>query len=135
MSEGDELKRLALATAHHLAAESVTCETSLLQIGGKYQTSACRLHQDIVEIRMHIQRLVGGYGPGRGGPDHRIDRAVGQPIQAKGFGKFFALAFLQWETDVDGDGFLVLVLDLRLGQRRTAIEAPVDRLQAAVKIS
>jgi hypothetical protein len=34
------------------------------------------------------------------------------------------------KADIDGDVGLVGVLDLGLGQRRAAVEAPVDRLQA-----
>ncbi len=76
---------------------------------------------------MHVQCLVGRNGPGRGGPDHDAGR-LGQIRQTERSSQLVGI--LDFEGDVDGIGFLVLIFDLRLGQRRTAVEAPVHRLQA-----
>ncbi|MNO90977.1 hypothetical protein D3C76_825110 [compost metagenome] len=76
---------------------------------------------------MDVQRLVGRDGPGRGGPDDDVG-GLRQARQAEGSGQLVGI--LDGEADVDGRGFLVGVLDFRLGQRRTAVEAPVHRLQA-----
>ena len=79
---------------------------------------------------MRADRLVRGQGPGRRRPDHRVGgmldagaEDLAQPVEV-GHG----------ECDVDRIGGLVLVLDLGLGERRAAVEAPVDGLQAAVEM-
>jgi hypothetical protein len=59
--------------------------------------------------------------------------SVGSLRQAEGGGQLFR--FGEREADVDRRIALVLVFDFRFGQRRAAIEAPVDRLQAAVDIA
>jgi len=76
---------------------------------------------------VHVQRLVGRDGPRGGGPD---DDGGGlfQARQAERVGQ--ALLVGDVEGDVDGVGFLVLVFHFRFGQGRTAVEAPVHRLQA-----
>ena len=68
--------------------------------------------------------LVGRDGPGRGGPDHEVDRAV-EGLEARGLRQ-------KLEAHVDGRARLVAVLDLGLGERGVAVLAPVHRLVAAV---
>ena len=46
-----------------------------------------------------------------------------------------AVALVERESDVDRDVLAILVLDLGFGQRALAVEAPVDRLQAAIQIA
>jgi hypothetical protein len=50
-------------------------------------------------------------------------------------GDALALGSIEAEADVDRRRFLVLVLDLGLGQRRAAVEAPVHRLQALEQVA
>jgi hypothetical protein len=83
---------------------------------------------------MDADRLVGRQRPRRRRPDHREGRAaqVGQP---EGGGNLGGVVIMHLEGDVDGRGILVLVLDLGLGQRRTTVETPVNRLEALVEIT
>jgi hypothetical protein len=93
---------------------------------------ALGLHQRVDHFRVHVQRLVGRDGPRGGGPDHDeavIGRQLVRPKAAP------ACRFGELEADVDGRIALVLVFHFRFGQRRAAVEAPVDRLQAAVDIA
>ena len=80
-------------------------------------------------MRVDVERLVGGNGPGRGGPNHGkcggIER--GQP---KGGGQLAGVGALKGH--VDGRALLVLVFDFEFGQGAAAIEAPVDGLQTPI---
>src|SRR4051812_17556121 len=80
---------------------------------------------------MDVQRLVGGQGPGRGGPDD--GEAVPLHWNVEGFREL--LLFCERKTDIDGRIPAVLVLDLSFGERRAAVEAPVDRLESSVNVA
>ncbi len=78
---------------------------------------------------MDVERLVGGDGPGGGGPDHRVGvLARRQGGETEGGGEL--LGFGADKAHVDGRAGFVLVFHFRFGQRRAAVETPVDRLQA-----
>ena len=91
------------------------------------------LHQRVADFGAHVQGLVRRDGPRGRGPDDDetfIDR---QLVQAEGGGDLVVL--VEREADVDRRVALVLVFDFGLGQRRTAVEAPVDGLQAPIDIA
>lgn len=127
MAEVDQFQRLALGGGDHLALALVARQAGLDQGLGQHQVTIAGIDQRVVDLRMHVQRLVGRDGPGRGGPDDDLRRLV-QGRQAEGRGQLVGIRHR--EADVDGRRLLVGVLDLGLGQRRTTVEAPVDRLQA-----
>ncbi len=127
MAEADQLQRLAFATGGDFTSQAVALQTGLHQLLGQYQQTLAGVDQRIDELGMHVQRLVGRNGPGRGGPDHDAG-GLGQIRQTERSSQLVGI--LDREGDVDGIGFLVLIFDFRLGQRRTAVEAPVHRLQA-----
>ena len=81
---------------------------------------------------MHVQRLVGRDRPRRRGPDHREAGLVAAAPAGRTRVASLRSRLGEREADVDREVLAVLVLDLGLGQRRAAVEAPVDRLQAAV---
>ena len=86
--------------------------------------AAVVLDGGIDRLGLERDRLVGRDGPGRGGPDHEVDRAI-EGLEAGGLAR-------QLEADVDGRARLVGVFDLGLGERGVAVLAPMDRLVAAV---
>ena len=133
--KSDVLQRITLAGGNYLAFQLITRHTGRLQMGRKQQTAALGLNQGVVEIRMHIQRLIGGNSPWRGGPDQRKHIAIRQLAQAKRLGKLCPLTVDKRKAHIDGDGLLVLVLNFSFGQRRAAVEAPIDGLEAAIKIA
>ncbi len=109
-------------------------QARLLQVRGQDEVSARRVHQVVGELRMYVERLVGRQGPRRRGPDDRVARPRGIQVgEAEGARQ--PVVIREREADVDRDVLAVLVLDLRLGQRRAAIEAPVHRLEAAVDVA
>ena len=67
--------------------------------------------------------------PRRGRPDRNRDDRIVLYGDAESGGEGFR--FDRVIGDVHGWRYLVGIFDLRLGQRRTAIETPVDRLEAA----
>ena len=95
---------------------------------GHHQALVTNLHQHVFEVRIQRDPLVGRQGPGRGGPDDHRDLAAARTIISRGEIRFERGLLDRLETDVDRKRFLVLVLDLGLGQRRAAVGAPVHRL-------
>ncbi len=82
-----------------------------------------RVEGHVLLARVHRDGEVGREGPGGRRPDDdRLARGVGEP----GRGRH------QRELHVDRRGLLLLVLHLRLGERRLAVHAPVDGLQPLV---
>ena len=96
-------------------------------------------NQRVVELRMHRDRTVRRQCPGSRGPDGDRGRHIDQQVALVGECIDEALrqigAVDHLEAHVDARGGLVLVLDLRLGQRRAAIQAPMHRLVALVHVA
>src|SRR6267143_5997782 len=82
---------------------------------------------------MNVERLVGGQGPRGGGPDHSVALVRRKPGEAKRLRNL--LVFKKRKADIDRRVLALLVLDLGFGQRRAAVEAPVDGLQAAIDVA
>ncbi len=80
---------------------------------------------------MQGDRLVGGQRPRRRGPDHHADRTLARVSRDMFAARQKRRRIHHGETHVDGGRGLVHVFDLGLGQRRTAVAAPVHRLVAA----
>ncbi|MDT4842906.1 hypothetical protein FQZ97_768210 [compost metagenome] len=127
VTEADQFQRLAFRRGDHLALQAVALQAAFDQFLGQQQQLVANIDQGVIELRVDVERLVGGNGPGRGGPDHDA-RRLDQRAQAKSRGQ--PVVVLDREGHVDGIGFLVLVLDFRFSQGRAAVETPVDRLQA-----
>jgi hypothetical protein len=84
----------------------------------------------VVEFRMKRDRQVRRNRPRRRRPDQYRDRARGEFGDA--LGEFVGALGRERELDVNRRRRVILVLDLRLGERRAAMDAPVDRLLAFV---
>ena len=91
-----------------------------------------RLHEHVVEGVAEHHRAVGRQGPGGGGPDRDAQRRS-VCLHARDAGKEIG-GIVGGETHVDGNRGLVLVFDFRLRQGRPAVQAPVDRLLAAIDV-
>jgi hypothetical protein len=55
--------------------------------------------------------------------------------QAESLGHLLGVVRMHFEGDVDGRRGLVFVFDFGFGQRRAAVQTPVDRLQALIEIA
>ena len=133
VAERDAFERRSLAGGERGAAQLVAREAALLQVRGQDQQAALGVHEVIDEIGVRVERLVARNGPRRRGPDHGKAGLVRQLRQAERLGQPVGLR--EGEADVDRQVLAVLVFDLGLGERRAAVEAPVDRLQAAVDVA
>jgi hypothetical protein len=129
MLELEAAELLALDGGQHLAVERVAVHAHLDQRGGQHQQAALGVDQRVVELGVQVERLVGRDGPGGGGPDDD-EGVLGERRQAEGGCQLGRL--MRLEGDVERLALLVGVLDLELGQRGAAVEAPVDRLEPAV---
>ena len=88
--------------------------------------------QNVFQFGVQAHGLVRGQRPGRRGPDRDAGHA-GPRLDAKGRQQAFRVD--RGKQHVDGRRGLVLVLDLGLGQRRTAVETPVHRLGALLQVA
>ncbi len=127
MAEVDQLQGRTLGSGDDRAFQVVALEARLDQLFGQHQQTLAGIDQGILELRVDVQRLVGGDGPRSGGPDHDSGW-LGQRLQPEGGSQLGLVG--NREGHVDGLGFLVGVFDFRFSQGRTAIEAPVHRLEA-----
>ena len=83
---------------------------------------------------MDVERLIGGNRPGRRRPDHSGGRFI-ERIQSEGLCQCAGVRVADREGDINRGRLLVGVFNLRFGERRSAIEAPVHRLQPLENIA
>ncbi len=133
--EVDAIERDTLRSTQHLAFELVAIERALTQFSGQNEQAARGFDQLIDMLRVYVERLVGGNGPGRGRPDDGEHPFIGQGVEAESVGEFGAISVSKREANVYHWRLFVLILDFGFGQRRTTVEAPVYRLQAFEKIA
>ncbi len=91
---------------------------------------ALGLDEDVFQLGVEGHGLVGGQGPGGGGPDDHGQGAVAAPVGHRVTAGEEGLLVQDREADVDGDGLLVGVFHLGLRESGTAVDAPVHRLVA-----
>ncbi|MNM92966.1 hypothetical protein D3C81_1053220 [compost metagenome] len=127
VTEVDQFQRRTLGGGNDRTFQVVALQARLDQLFSQHQQALAGVDQGVLEFRVDIQGLVGRDGPRGGGPDHDGGR-LGQRSEAEGSSQLGLVG--NREGNVDGLRFLVGVLDFGLGQGRTAIEAPVHRLQA-----
>ena len=123
----------AQCLGQHGAGQAVAFQAFVHQALGQQQHAAWRVHQRIGQLGVGVEGLVGGDGPGGGGPDHHKGLFVAiarERREAKGPGQADRVVGL--EGHVQRVALLVGVFDLELGQAGAAVEAPVHGLQAAV---
>ena len=131
MAEADQSECLAARLRQRRAREAPAGEARLLALARQQQQPALGIDQVVAEIRVQIERLIRRNRPRRRGPDRGRDRLVRQRGDPESPGQLCAFVVAQRKRDVHRKVDLVEILDLGLGQRRAAIEAPVDRLESA----
>ena len=132
--EQDLVELVAAAGSDCRAFQAIALEAGFGQFAHQDQRALFGFDQVVGQFRMHADRLVGRQRPRGRRPDHREGRAA-QVGQTEGGGQLFGVVLMHLEGDVDGRRGLVLVLDLGLGQRRTAVQTPVDRLQPLIEVA
>ena len=117
--------RLAVGAAHKLDFAIAELLAVLLHERLRHDLGLAVVDdRDVIGLGMQDDDVVGGQGPGSGGPD--VDPELAFP----GFKPSRHRRHL--EAHEDGRADLVAVLDFRLGERRVAVRAPMDRLAAAI---
>ena len=129
MAKEQALEALARHARQHRARQAVARQALLDQRARQHEQAALGVDERVLELRVEVERLVGGDRPRRRRPDDG-ERVLGERGQAERRGEPVGLG--GEEGDVDRRRGAIGVLDLELGERRAAVEAPVDRLQAAV---
>ncbi len=104
-------------------------EACLDQRAGEHEQAPFGIDKRVLQLRIQVQCLVCRDRPWRRRPDHG-ERVPVDRRQAERGGQRGTVG--SEEGDVDRRRLAVGVLDLELGQRRAAVEAPVHRLQPAV---
>jgi hypothetical protein len=127
MTEAQITQRAARCGRDDMAFQTVGLQALFHALGGENQQALRRIDEAVAEIRMQVERLVGGNRPRRGRPDHDHAVGLGKFFQPERFGD--RRRIVERKAHVDRDVCFVFVFDFRFGQRRTAIEAPVHRLQ------
>ena len=88
--EVDKAQLLAQRGGQYRAGQGVARQAFFDQHRGQHQKAAFGLDQRVLERRVQVQRLVGGNGPGGGGPDDRKGFFV-QAFQTEGGGQLVGL--------------------------------------------
>ncbi len=132
MAEADPLERRAFRGGDDAAVELEPRETRVDELLREHEVSARGRDERVDEIGVDVERLVRRNRPGRGRPDHRHRRALGERREPERSGELRAIGVLDRKPDIDGDVGALLVFDLRFGERAAAVEAPVDGLQPAI---
>ena len=127
--ELDKAQLLAQRGGQHRTRECIARQAFFDQHRRQHQEAAFGLDQRVLECRVQVQRLIGGNGPGGGGPDDGKG-FFAQAFEAEGGGQFVGLG--AGKADVQRLRLFIGVFDLKLGQRRAAVKAPVHGLEAAV---
>src|SRR6185295_11857945 len=96
---------------------------------------ALRFDERVIELIAQRDRLISGKGPGRGGPDHDIDRRITELAGREPHALLELAVADHRKRHINRRRGLVLVFDFGLGQRRAAIEAPVHGLYALIEVS
>ena len=119
--------RLAVGAAHKIIVlPAGHLGHGFHQLLGHDEVVTAHRDHDVVGVRRQRHRRVRRQRPGGGRPNEQVGVALGSGgLEHAGHG-------VQLELHVDGRRHLVGVLDLRFGERRMAVGAPVDGLAAAV---
>ena len=118
--------------AHNLIVLDVAgVHDALDQIGGHDVVLLADLDEGVLELTVQADGLVGGQGPGGGGPDDEVGLLHRDAVLCQN-----AVGVLRdVEADEDRVALVLAVLDLSLSQSGAAVGTPVDRLQTLVDIA
>ena len=127
---------LELSTAdgladHFILGDVAGIHHALDQLGGHDVVLVADLDARILKLAVEADGLVGGQGPGGGGPDHEVGLIHRNAVLCQ-----HTVGVLRdMEADEDGIAVVLTVLDLGLCQSSAAVRAPVHRLQALVNVA
>ena len=127
---------LELCAADRLAHDLIVGDVAgvhdaLDQLGGHDVVLLADLDEGILELAVQADGLVGGQGPGGGGPDHEVGLVHRDAMLCQ-----HTVGVLgDMEADENGIAVVLAVLDLGLSQSGAAVGAPVNGLQALVDVA
>ena len=123
-------KEAAGVRLHQLIAVEAADPHDLLgqRLGHDIHLAVGGLYHGVALVGVQGDGQVAGQRPDGGGPDQEVQLAVIQMGQ-------LAQIIVHGELDVDGGAGIVLVLDLRFGQRRLVVGAPVHGLETLVDVA
>ena len=128
--------QLELSAGNRLAHDLVVLNMAgihhaLDQLGGHDMVLLADLDKGILKGTVQADGLVGGQGPGGGGPDHEVGLIHRDAVLCQ-----HTVGVLRYmEADEDGIAVVLAVLDLCLSQSGAAVGAPVHGLQALVDVA
>ena len=128
--------QLELGAGNRLAHDLVVLNMAgihhaLDQLGGHDMVLLTDLDKGILKGTVQADGLVGGQGPGGGGPDHEVGLIHRDAVLCQ-----YTVGILRnVEADEDGIAVVLAVLDLCLSQSGAAVRAPVHGLQALVDVA
>ena len=128
------LKRAARGRTERLAFEAVAGQAVFSEFAHQDQAAFGGFNKIIGKFRMSADRFVGWQRPRCRRPDHGKGGRR-QCLEAEKLREPLVLIGAHAEGNVDGLRGLVLILDFGFSERRAAIQAPVDRLQALIEIA
>ena len=113
MVELNQSEFVAQSRGQHFAFELPTLQTFFDQRSSAHEQTPLGVDQGVVDVCLHIERLVGRNGPRGGGPNHGESWLV-KLRQAKGSSQFFGLG--AQEGHIQGIALFVGVFDFELRQ-------------------
>ena len=128
--------QLELSAGNRLAHDLVVLDMAgihhtLDQLGGHDMVLLADLDKGILKGTVQADSLVGGQGPGGGGPDHKVGLIHRDAVLCQ-----HTVGILRnVEADEDGIAVVLAVLDFCLSQSGAAVGAPVHGLQALVDVA
>ena len=128
--------QLELSAGNGLAHDLVVLDVAgvhdaLDQIGGHDVVLLADLDEGVLELTVQADSLVGGQGPGGGGPDDEIGLIHGDAVLCQNTVRILR----DVETHKDRIAVVLAVLDLGFCQRGAAVRAPVHGLEALVDVA
>jgi len=132
MLELQQLQRCAVAGCQHFKLVHTPARHDVIHHFGSQDHAihtllGVRFHQRIIQSTVDRHRLVGGNGPGRGGPDHHRYRR----LTGSGAEQCQHLVLIdEGKTHIYGGGGLVLIFHFGFSQCGLTDHTPVDRLVA-----
>ena len=129
MAKVNSCERFSGRYSDDRADELVALHAFVHEAFRQYQQATLRVDQGVWQVRVEVKRLIGGNGPCGSGPDHG-ERGFFQRIQAESGCK--PLGLCAQKSNIQSLRLFVRILNFEFGQRGSAIEAPVHRLQTSV---
>ena len=129
MHEVEQCQVFTWGGGDDLPGELIALQALFNQRFRQHQNAALGVDQRVGQLGVQVKGLIGGDGPGSGGPDNG-KRIFVQVFQTKSRCQLVGLK--GFKTHIQRLRFFVCVFNFKLGQRRAAVKTPIHRLQAPV---